>query len=71
MVTIIPNEPWRWSQHVSPRLATKFCLKVKLEIVNKGVPVKSEWMSQQNLAGKIWMYILIYVHVENFCHRLV
>jgi hypothetical protein len=51
--TIISNEPWRWSQHVSPKLTTKFCLKVKLKIVNKGVSVKSEWMSEQNLAGKI------------------
>jgi len=44
MVTIISNEPWRWSQHVFPKLTTKFSLKVKLKIVNKGVSVKSEWM---------------------------
>jgi hypothetical protein len=53
MVTIISSKPWRWSQHVSPKLTTKFCLKVKLKIVNKGVSGKSEWMSEQNLAGKI------------------
>jgi hypothetical protein len=53
MVTIISNEPWRWSQHVSSKLTTKFCQKVMLKIVNKGVSVKSEWMSEQNLAGKI------------------
>jgi hypothetical protein len=53
VVTIISNEPWRWSQHVSPKLTTKFCLKVKLKIVNKGVSVQSEWMLEKNLAGKI------------------
>jgi len=53
MVTVISNQPWRWSQHVSPKLTTKFCLKVKLKIMNKGVSIQSEWMSEQNLAGKI------------------
>jgi hypothetical protein len=53
MVTIISNESWRWNQHVSPKLTTEFCLKVKLKIVKKGVSVESEWMPEQSLAGKI------------------
>jgi len=60
MVTGISNEPWEWSQHVSPKLSTKFCLKMKLKVVNKGVSVKSEWMSEKKLAGKI-LYVFSHV----------